>query len=164
MAIVANTPNILLILLILSAFCILPAAANDANDIQTRNKNVRDHIAYQTKADKDNGCPEQIRCFGKNGKKDCDVDFSYGKPESHTFPRVHKWFQSTRVYAGEIIYFRVDINSIPASVLVSDGVKITTDKLNPLLAEIKTLTENLMNVWKGDNVCIDRLLFCGCLG
>jgi len=113
---------------------------------------------YQTKADRDNGCPKQIKYYDKNGKKDYDIDFSHGKPESHTFPHVHKWSPAPKgsissQSGNKIPVFRVGKTSTVSS-LAEEGVIITKAELAPILAEVQTLTEALMSGWE-HNKCKD---------
>jgi hypothetical protein len=50
---------------------------------------------FDNAVDKSNGCPKQIRYFGKDGKPDLDIDFYHsGKP--HEFPHKHYWQNGVR--------------------------------------------------------------------
>lgn len=46
---------------------------------------------FKNKVDEDNGCPIQIRYYGKDGKPEEDIDFWGGNPEGHLFPHRHGW-------------------------------------------------------------------------
>jgi hypothetical protein len=47
-------------------------------------------LLFGDKIDKDNGCPKQIRYYGKDGKAQEDIDFS-GRPEKKGLPHRHMW-------------------------------------------------------------------------
>ncbi len=67
--------------------------------------------------------------------------------------QIWKGYQSHRTKSAhndKILEFRVGMDSTPASVLAGEGVKITPDKLTPLLAEVQTLTQTVMKAWKND--------------
>jgi len=49
---------------------------------------------YGSDKDKSNGCPKQIRYYGKNGKADFDIDYSHNGAE--TFPHTHTWLNGMR--------------------------------------------------------------------
>lgn len=56
---------------------------------------------FNCQIDKDNGCPKQIRYYGKDGKPDLDIDFSHGAgadtcAESTEFPHLHPWINGRR--------------------------------------------------------------------
>jgi hypothetical protein len=56
---------------------------------------------FNCQIDKDNGCPKQIRYYGKDGKPDLDIDFSHGMgddtcAESTLFPHLHPWINGVR--------------------------------------------------------------------
>ena len=71
---------------------------------ETKTKDIKAYVSIQlfnNQVDKDNGCPKQIRYFGKDGKPDRDIDFSHGAgldtcEESTVFPHRHTWVDDVR--------------------------------------------------------------------
>jgi hypothetical protein len=59
-------------------------------------------VLFNCKADKDNGCPKQIRYYDRNGQKDMDIDFYHGVATDEitgrpvTFPHKHMWGNGKR--------------------------------------------------------------------
>jgi len=56
---------------------------------------------FACQLDKDNGCPKQIRYYGKDGKPDLDIDFSKGAGVDRCgggdeFPHIHLWTNGVR--------------------------------------------------------------------
>jgi hypothetical protein len=65
------------------------------------NKPYSSQRLFNNHVDKDNGCPKQIRYYGKDGKPDLDIDFSHGAgadtcAESTLFPHLHPWVNGVR--------------------------------------------------------------------
>lgn len=54
-------------------------------------------LLFGEPVDKQNGCPKQIRYYGKDGKAEMDIDFSHGekKPGPHPFSHKHTWNSAT---------------------------------------------------------------------
>jgi hypothetical protein len=64
---------------------------------------------FNCQADKDNGCPKQIRYFNEKGERDMDIDFSHGDGvdqcvKDGVFPHKHYWRNGMRderhIYEG----------------------------------------------------------------
>jgi hypothetical protein len=53
---------------------------------------------FSDATDKQNGCPKQIRYYGKDGKAEMDIDFYHGESKSgtHPYPHKHTWENNVR--------------------------------------------------------------------
>ncbi len=116
----------------------------NADDIvKNLNKNEKRYLSistYQTKADKDNGCPKQIRYYDEKGNKDYDVDFTHdNKYKNHIFPHIHKWIPSKGTGPA-----RVDMDST-VETLTKKGTPLTQLALNDAKAMITDLSNAILS-------------------
>jgi len=51
---------------------------------------------FGTQTAQGNGCPKQLRYYGKNGKADFDIDYGHTPEKGVTFPHTHTWTDGVR--------------------------------------------------------------------
>ena len=51
---------------------------------------------FHDATDEANGCPKQLRYYGKDGNPDLDIDLYHGAKEKVGFPHTHTWSGTTR--------------------------------------------------------------------
>lgn len=118
-------------------------SANEIDKNKNLNKKYLSIFIYQTKADKDNGCPKQVRYYDEKGSKDYDIDFTHGKHPINDFPHIHKWIPSKGTDQA-----RIGMDST-LEILTKKGTPITQLALNDakaMVAELsKAIIPNLRN-------------------
>jgi hypothetical protein len=82
----------------------VPGNHRDADDFHEMPRNGNPYSSawlFNCQADKDNGCPKQIRYFNEKGERDMDIDFSHGGGvdqcvKDGEFPHKHYWRNGVR--------------------------------------------------------------------
>jgi len=76
----------------------------EGNNKETTGDKIDDTLAtpyssqqlFMDAVDRSNGCPKQIRYYGKDGKKDMDIDFYHAVKAPDTIPHKHIWKDGVR--------------------------------------------------------------------
>jgi hypothetical protein len=78
----------------------VPAKNHDKSDDNHKMPNTYNRYSslylFHDATDESNGCPKQLRYYGKDGTPDLDIDLYHGAKENVGLPHTHTWRGSTR--------------------------------------------------------------------